>query len=66
MGKNFHRKDAKDAKFSLTCFSLRSLRLGGSTNLLGSGSSGLGILEDDTVTWFWIGSHDDYEHFFSS
>ncbi|YAF96277.1 MAG: hypothetical protein AB3A66_00820 [Nodularia sp. CChRGM 3473] len=25
----------------------------------------LGILQGDTVTWFWIGSHDDYEHFFS-
>lgn len=22
-------------------------------------------LENDTVTWFWIGSHDDYERFFS-
>jgi len=25
----------------------------------------LGILDNDTVTWFWIGSHDDYERFFS-
>ncbi|MGH8565260.1 MAG: hypothetical protein ACREXW_14705 [Gammaproteobacteria bacterium] len=25
----------------------------------------LGILEGDTVTWFWIGSHDDYKRFFS-
>jgi hypothetical protein len=25
----------------------------------------LGVLEGDTVTWFWIGSHDDYERFFS-
>jgi hypothetical protein len=24
----------------------------------------LGVLEDDTVTWFWIGSHDDYERFY--
>jgi hypothetical protein len=24
----------------------------------------LGILEGDTVTWFWIGSHDVYERFF--
>lgn len=24
----------------------------------------LGVLEDGTVTWFWIGSHDDYERFF--
>ena len=23
------------------------------------------ILENDTVTWFWIGNHDDYERFFS-
>lgn len=21
----------------------------------------LGLLEDDTITWFWIGSHDEYE-----
>jgi hypothetical protein len=21
----------------------------------------VGLLEDDTITWFWIGSHDDYE-----
>lgn len=25
----------------------------------------LGIVEGDTVTWFWIGSHDDYERFYS-
>lgn len=25
----------------------------------------LGILEGHTVTWFWIGSHDDYERFYS-
>ncbi|MDB9374456.1 hypothetical protein [Nodularia sphaerocarpa] len=25
----------------------------------------IGILAGDTVTWFWIGSHDDYETFFS-
>jgi len=25
----------------------------------------IGILEKDTVTWFWIGSHDDYRRFFS-
>ncbi|AFZ48990.1 type II toxin-antitoxin system RelE family toxin [Dactylococcopsis salina] len=24
----------------------------------------LGVLEEDTVTWFWIGSHDDYERYF--
>ena len=24
----------------------------------------LGILDGDTVTWFWIGNHDDYEKFF--
>ncbi|CBN54804.1 conserved hypothetical protein [Kamptonema sp. PCC 6506] len=24
----------------------------------------LGVLEAGTVTWFWIGSHDDYERFF--
>lgn len=25
----------------------------------------LGVLEGDTVTWFWIGNHDDYERFYS-
>ena len=25
----------------------------------------LGVLEGDTVTWFWIGSHDDYDRFYS-
>lgn len=24
----------------------------------------LGILDGDSVTWFWIGSHDGYEKFF--
>lgn len=24
----------------------------------------LGIFENHSVTWFWIGSHDDYERFF--
>jgi hypothetical protein len=25
----------------------------------------IGVLEGDTVTWFWVGCHDDYERFFS-
>lgn len=29
------------------------------------GYRAIGILEGYTVTWFWIGSHDDYERFFS-
>jgi hypothetical protein len=29
------------------------------------GYRALGIMEGDTVTWFWIGSHDDYERSFS-
>ncbi|MBY0579179.1 MAG: hypothetical protein K2P57_09035 [Burkholderiales bacterium] len=28
------------------------------------GYRALGILEQDTVTWFWIGNHDEYERFF--
>jgi len=28
------------------------------------GVRSLGILEDDTVTWFWVGSHDAYGRFF--
>ncbi|RWX48985.1 hypothetical protein VT99_10375, partial [Candidatus Electrothrix marina] len=23
-----------------------------------------GVLDEDTVTWFWIGNHDKYEQFF--
>jgi mRNA-degrading endonuclease RelE of RelBE toxin-antitoxin system len=26
----------------------------------------IGILDGDTITWFWVGKHDDYEKFFSS
>ena len=26
----------------------------------------VGTAEGDTVTWFWIGSHDKYERFFGS
>ncbi len=29
------------------------------------GYRAVGVLEGDTVTWFWIGSHEDYERFFS-
>lgn len=28
------------------------------------GYRALGILAGDTVTWFWIGGHDEYERFF--
>lgn len=28
------------------------------------GYRAIGIMDNDTVTWFWIGSHDDYEKFF--
>lgn len=28
------------------------------------GYRALGILEENTVTWFWIGGHDEYEQFF--
>jgi hypothetical protein len=26
----------------------------------------VGLLESDTITWFWIGSHTDYERLLSS
>jgi hypothetical protein len=29
------------------------------------GYRAIGFLEGHTVTWFWIGSHDMYERFFS-
>lgn len=28
---------------------------------LGLGWRALGLLEDDLITWFWIGSHADYD-----
>lgn len=28
------------------------------------GFRALGIMEGDTVTWFWVGGHDEYEKFF--
>lgn len=29
------------------------------------GYRALGVWDGDTVTWFWVGSHDEYERFFS-
>ena len=29
------------------------------------GYRAIGVLDGDTVTWFWIGSHDEYERYFS-
>lgn len=29
------------------------------------GYRAVGIFENDVVTWFWIGGHDEYEKFFS-
>jgi len=28
------------------------------------GYRAIGVWDEDTVTWFWIGNHDDYERFF--
>ena len=28
------------------------------------GYRAIGVLDDDTITWFWIGNHDDYENYF--
>ena len=28
------------------------------------GVRALGVLDGDTVTWFWVGDHDDYKRFF--
>ena len=24
----------------------------------------IGILDEDTIVWFWVGAHDDYERYF--
>ncbi len=29
---------------------------------IGLGYRALGVLEGSTVTWFWIGSHAEYDH----
>ena len=29
------------------------------------GYRAIGVLEGDTITWLWIGHHDDYERFLS-
>lgn len=31
---------------------------------LSLGYRALGVMDGDTVTWFWVGGHDDYERFF--
>jgi len=28
------------------------------------GYRSLGVVDGETVTWFWIGTHDEYERFF--
>jgi hypothetical protein len=33
---------------------------------VGIGYRVLGLLDGDTVTWFWIGSHDEYERLIKS
>lgn len=33
---------------------------------IGRGWRALGLLEDDTITWFWIGSHADYDTLISA
>jgi hypothetical protein len=32
---------------------------------VGRGWRALGLMEDDTITWFWIGSHADYDKLIS-
>jgi hypothetical protein len=29
---------------------------------IGLGWRALGLLEDDTISWFWIGSYAEYDH----
>jgi hypothetical protein len=28
---------------------------------IGTNHRALGLLKGDTITWFWIGTHDEYE-----
>jgi len=45
--------------------SLRFKKVSESENIysvrIGLGYRALGVLEDSTVIWFWIGSHSDYD-----
>lgn len=45
--------------------SLRFKRIHGTEQLysvrIGLGWRALGLLDDETITWFWIGSHADYD-----
>lgn len=29
---------------------------------IGRGYRAVGLLEDDTIVWYWIGSHAEYDH----
>lgn len=31
---------------------------------ISKGYRAIGVLDNDKVTWFWIGDHDDYEKYF--
>lgn len=31
---------------------------------ISKGFRAIGVMEGDTVVWFWIGNHNDYEKFF--
>lgn len=33
---------------------------------IGIGWRALGLLDGDTITWFWIGSHAEYDHLLRS
>lgn len=43
---NFKRVDTREAVYSVR---------------IGIHYRALGLLDSDTITWFWIGIHDDYE-----
>ena len=36
-------------------------RVPGYSVWIGQNHRALGILQDDTIVWFWIGPHDEYE-----
>lgn len=46
-----HRCNHKRVKESQPVYSVR----------IGLGYRALGLLKGDTVTWFWIGTHDEYD-----
>lgn len=52
------RKDARHPSLNFKCV---NARLGVYSIRVGASWRALGLVRDNTVTWFWIGSHAEYD-----